>query len=144
MFLFLGASLVLAVVAVSSLHSGESRGSIMGAVLALVGAVVCVSLALFKAGLDYVAVVYLLVYIGAVLILLMFVVLSVDTVGSASGSGFWALNLGLLFVVVVVYTHHTQGSSLVLLFTQEVNSEKIEGVAGVTKVIPVTTQSGLG
>lgn len=65
---YLALALVLALFVISS--------SIISAVISLIITIVIVSFVLFELNINYVAMVYLLVYVGAILILLIFVVLA--------------------------------------------------------------------
>jgi NADH:ubiquinone oxidoreductase subunit 6 (subunit J) len=66
---YLALALILALFVISS--------PVISAVISLIVTIVLASFILFELNLNYVAIVYLLVYVGAILILLIFVVLAV-------------------------------------------------------------------
>lgn len=101
---YLGLALILALFVICS--------PVISAVISLIITVVLASFMLFELNINYVAIVYLLVYVGAILILLIFVVLAVPLENNSwaptlSSSGLKALPIGLLLTAAVIIFNST-------------------------------------
>lgn len=101
---YLALALILALFVISS--------PVISAVISLIVTIVLASFILFELNLNYVAIVYLLVYVGAILILLIFVVLAVplennNWTPTLSSSGLKAIPIGFLLAGCIIVFNST-------------------------------------